>query len=111
MLLGLLEGHNDGLEGGLFAQDLYDLLDKKKLRGFLSFNRIDGKVEPSARSIFFSANTASFRGAFLGFIPSLVVEKYVEEESGRLFFRRNFFRCMPNIFFDSIDFSLGGSNE
>lgn len=111
LLLGLLEGHDGSLEGGLFAQDLYDLLDKKKLRGFLSFDRMDGQIEPSGNPIFFSAITASFRGAFLGFTPSLVDAKFVHKESRRLFFRRNFFQCLPNIINDPMYFKLGGLNE
>lgn len=57
----------------VFARDLYDLLDKKNLRGFQAII-----IPPNKRllmkeytSVFLEAATASFRGAFVGFVESL----------------------------------------
>lgn len=71
----------DALEGGWkvtseerdFAQDLYNLLDKKNLRDFLGTHLIYRKNPQFVKvaSVFFKAKTARFRGAFIGFLASL----------------------------------------
>ena len=62
-----------------FALDLYDLLDKKNLREFQSFDilfLINPYFKPLA-SVFFEAKTARFRGDFIGFINSLLFDKKI----------------------------------
>ncbi|QWV95283.1 hypothetical protein KP004_08960 [Geomonas oryzisoli] len=74
-----------------FATDLYKLLEKKKLRGFLPFTRLSTQIQPSPPVIFFNAEDAVFRGAFIGFEQSLKKFSDVTTSSGRLFFNRTFF--------------------
>lgn len=62
-----------------FALDLYDLLDKKNLREFQSFDilfLINPYLKPHA-SVFFEAKTAKFRGDFIGFLNSLPFDKKI----------------------------------
>ena len=62
-----------------FALDLYDLLDKKNLREFQSFDILslmNQYLKPHA-SIFFEAKTAKFRGDFIGFLNSLPFDKKI----------------------------------
>lgn len=72
----------------LFAWDLYSLLDKKKLRGFRSFDILDTlnldlkQINPS----FFQAETAKYRGAFIGFPDALSFEKQMKPVGRPLFF-------------------------
>jgi len=57
----------------LFAEDLYSLLDKKNLRGYrgtlLLIDKIPNLMD--REYIFFEAESARFRGDFIGFIESL----------------------------------------
>ena len=62
-----------------FALDLYNLLDKKNLREFQSFNvfsLMNQYLKPHA-SVFFDAKTAKFRGDFIGFLNSLPFDKKI----------------------------------
>jgi len=62
-----------------FALDLYNLLDKKNLREFQSFNVLslmNQYLKPHA-SVFFDAKTAKFRGDFIGFLNSLPFDKKI----------------------------------
>lgn len=56
-----------------FALDLYNLLDKKNLRDFQSFDTLYNvsTLPENGASIFFESKTAKFRGDFIGFIDSL----------------------------------------
>jgi len=73
----------------LFAKDLYDLLAKKRLRGFLSFERLAGKYRSTLpKTIFFSASNASFRGDFIGFIEALGSSQSITKNNESLFFHR-----------------------
>jgi len=56
-----------------FALDLYNLLDKKNLRDFQSFDTLYNvsTLPESSTPIFFESKTAKFRGDFIGFIDSL----------------------------------------
>ncbi len=72
ILLNTLEEDGENASDQLFSEDLYDLLDRKHLRGFLSFNRLEGKHQSRAKdTLFFSAATATHRGGFIGFLNSL----------------------------------------
>jgi len=62
-----------------FALDLYNLLDKKNLRKFQSFDilsLVKQYLKPHA-SVFFDAKTAKFRGNFIGFLNSLPFDKKI----------------------------------
>jgi len=62
-----------------FALDLYNLLDKKNLRKFQSFDilsLVKQYLKPHA-SVFFEAKTAKFRGDFIGFLNSLPLDKKI----------------------------------
>ena len=96
ILLGALE--QEDTPNALLTQDLYDLLVEKRLRGFLSFNRLARiYVGPQREEIFFAAASSSFRGQFIGFHQAL------EEKSGpalhqrRLFFSREYFVELPEV--------------
>jgi len=61
------------MEDRLFASDLYDLLDKKHLRGYhgiVDLFQGTGR-QRAAEKVFFDARTAKFRGDFIGFNISL----------------------------------------
>jgi hypothetical protein len=70
-----------------FASDLFEFLDHKHLRGFRSFTQT-GWVQshPKNAPIFFAAETASFRGAFIGFAPSLSILAAVSEPKPEIFY-------------------------
>ena len=83
-------------EDAEFARDLYDLLDKKHLRGFqgldmLSTDKMSYEVMPY---LFFDARTARFRGDFIGFDSSLSQDSTVAEPGRYIFLDRTieFFR-------------------
>lgn len=59
-----------------FATDLYNLLDKKKLRDFHGFDNLFNIVKSLKLllNIFFDAKTAKYRGAFIGFENALAHE-------------------------------------
>jgi len=62
-----------------FASDFYNLLDKKNLREFQGLD-ILYNISPYLKtyaSIFFEARTAKFRGAFIGFMHSLLFNKKI----------------------------------
>ena len=70
-----------------FASDLCNLLDKKNLREFQSFDltyKQDFLLKEYA-SVFFEAKTAKFRGAFIGFMNSLLFDKKISPWRARIF--------------------------
>lgn len=79
----------------LFARDLYDLLDKKKLRGFLPFSRLKSPISTPPQPIFFSAKTAHFRGCFIGFESALENGTVQKVPPRSLFYRRVLFVGFP----------------
>ena len=89
-------------------KDIYDLLCKKNLRGFLAFERLKANIHSAPEAIFFAAASASFRGDFIGFEQALQSAPSVAKPSGRLFFKRRFFTELPEIELSSIEYSLGG---
>ena len=82
----------------LLAQDLYDLLVKKRLRGFLSFDRLSGiYASRQFEEIFFSAASSSFRGQFIGFHQALEEKKPPALHQRKLFFSRKYFVELPEV--------------
>ncbi len=65
------------VEDRLFALDLYELLDRKKLRSFNGLDELFKNVEiiNACDEVFFNARTAKFRGDFIGFVESLSFSK------------------------------------
>jgi len=78
----------------VFAEDLNSLLDKKNLRGYRGFGiLLEATPHLSDREvIFFEAQTARFRGDFIGFIESLST---IDSLKG-----------YPNIFFSNITLKI-----
>jgi len=73
-----------------FAQDLYNLLDKKKLRGFQGFRGVPamaGRLREYS-SVFFDSAKAKFRGDFIGFVASLHFENKILPCAETIFFSR-----------------------
>jgi len=70
-----------------FALDLYNLLDKKNLRDFQSFDTLYNvsAFPKSCASIFFEAKTAKFRGNFIGFMHSLSFDKKITPQRKTIF--------------------------
>lgn len=71
-----------------FALDLYNLLDKKNLRGFQGLSHLPNISASlkSRASVFFKARTAKFRGNFIGFMESLSFEKKITPPKKEIFF-------------------------
>lgn len=81
---------NPGLssETRLFANDLYELLVRKKLRNFEGLKVLSAlppALRPKSEAIFFEAKTASHRGAFLGFTTVLADAKRIHSMPGSIF--------------------------
>jgi hypothetical protein len=90
LLLDQLETAATAAPNYLFARDLYDLLDHKHLRGFITFARLaEIPVAPVTQQVFFTAATASFRGDFIGIAPALSVLPSVPTPPATLFFTAN----------------------
>ncbi|MDW7670346.1 MAG: hypothetical protein SCK57_03750 [Bacillota bacterium] len=73
----------------LLAADLYALLERKNLREFRSFNDLDFPFRP-VRNVFFSFETAVFRGDFIGFQRALPSFKYSKKTTPHFFIRERF---------------------
>jgi hypothetical protein len=92
MLLELLEKHGSALPDLLFAKDLYHLLEKKRLRSFRPFKNIVGAYRGTVpERIFFSAESAQFRGEFIGFSKALSTLPKVDKSKGNLFYSKKYF--------------------
>lgn len=108
LLLDNLELNTNGDKDYGFARDLYLLLDKKKLRGFLPFDRLIKDIPVSPITVFFDAKSAIFCGSFFGFAQALPTIPIVES-APRLFFTHELFSSLPYYLFKQIDFTLGGT--
>jgi hypothetical protein len=87
-LLELLEQQGEDLPDYHFARDLYRLLDKKNLRSFRSFSRIKGiYLSGKIEKVFFSSESAIFRGNFLGF-NNVLAQLKVGRPGEKIFFTR-----------------------
>ena len=92
ILLKLLENEGSRAPNFEFAADLYDLLDKKRLRGFLSFDRFkDAYAFAESDTVFFDAESSTFRGAFIGFHKALSTVVAPDFIGARIFFKRSYF--------------------
>jgi len=75
-----------------FAFDLCNLLDRKNLRSFHGLDNLShlNLFIKSHDSIFLEAKTVKFRGAFIGFLKSLSLDKKIEPIE-KIFFRNRKF--------------------
>jgi hypothetical protein len=98
ILLEELEPPEADIPDRRLAQDLYHLLDRRKLRGFLSFNRL---AHPSVGErpdyLFFNPRSATYRGLFIGFHSILANTPGVEKRKRNLFFSKLHFRRFPHV--------------
>lgn len=91
LILNLIEENQEKLPDYLFAMDLYQLLDKKQLRAFRSFIFLrDIFISEVEDDLFFSAETAKFRGKFIGFQKLFSALSYLEKPSEIIFFSSSF---------------------
>jgi hypothetical protein len=76
-------------ETRFFAEDLYKLLLKKNLRNFEGVKALNQvrKIPKMPVPIFFLANTASYRGDFIGFLNTLEFFPKITTTPNTLFFR------------------------
>ena len=87
LLLSLIEEKQEGVPDLLFANDLYQLLDKKKLRAFRSFDVLAGVfISRAIENIFFSPETAKYRGDFVGFLKIFLNFPIIKEAPSYIFF-------------------------
>ena len=87
MISEVIEGFGAAAPDYEFASDLYELLDCKHLRGFKTFAQSKSiHSHPKNSQIFFAAETASFRGAFIGFAPTLSILAAVPEPKPVIFY-------------------------
>jgi hypothetical protein len=75
----------------IFASDLVDLLERKKLREFRSFNDLDYRYNKSIGKIFFAYETAAYRVDFIGFENSIIEYNY-SNKTELIFFSQNRFK-------------------
>lgn len=73
----------------IFANDLYQLLDKKNLRDFHGFDIYYSKdnILKIYYSIFLNVETTKYRGDFIGFVDSLIFEKKIKSVPKSIFIR------------------------
>jgi len=73
----------------IFASDLYQLMDKKNLRDFHGFDIYYSKdnILKIYYSIFLNVETTKYRGAFIGFVDSLILEKKIKSVPKSIFIR------------------------
>jgi len=68
-LITLIEQENDK---NLYSRDLHDLLARKNLRSFRSFNQLIAPAAlPKSRQVFYNSNTSKFKGEYSGFLSVL----------------------------------------
>jgi len=105
ILLDVLEQDQEQAPNYLYAVDLYQLLDKKKLRGFLPFTRLmhiyNAELPPNI--IFFSAQTSAFRGDFIGFETILSVLPRIDNVPKSIFYSVSNFTDLPIVDVDQVD--------
>ena len=115
ILLKEIETSGAAAQDCAFASDLYDLLDFKHLRGFLSFDRLARiQARPANAHIFFAAETARFRGAFIGFAPTLSVLAAVPTPPAQVFYSADTRFNLPRVtrpLFDNHIFFPAPRNE
>lgn len=114
ILVNYLESHDERDPWYLISSDLYDLLEKKNLRAFASFNSIKcNYVEPISDRVFLKSETTKYRGKFIGFRKALENEKVVNFYNKKIFFSKNYFIGLLEKYCYNYDkiFFKGGKNN
>jgi len=97
ILLKLIEQFTDKLPDYLFANDLYDLLDRKKLRTFRPFNDIIFKpVKYLPGDIFLPIESAYHVENFIGFKDMLLNSENIEIIQYSIFYNKRYFENLKN---------------
>jgi len=77
ILANHLDEYGNNSPDFLFASDLYNLLKRKNLRGYHSFVHLSYPYSGCGKYIFFSSDSARYRGNFIGFTNALVANPYI----------------------------------
>lgn len=92
LLLNLLETYGEKLPNYLFAKDLYDLLERKKLRSYRSVsNLLDKELENLVENIFFPISRSTLLKDFSGFKVALLNLPKIKKVSNKIFYSKKFF--------------------
>lgn len=98
ILLKIIEDKHSNIPNIHFAKDLFALLDSKKLRGFMTFEHIKNIIiMKNPKVIFFQANTALYRGIFIGFQTILSKNPKINTMKNNIFYHKTFFNLLPNL--------------
>lgn len=100
ILIKLIEQFNNKLPDYLFAKDLSDLLERKKLRTFRSFNDIIFKpVKYFSKEIFLPIESTYHVENFIGFKDLLLNSESIEILPYSIFYSKKYFRNLkiPNL--------------
>lgn len=90
IIANLIEIHGEELPNYLFTKDLYELLQKKKLRNFIGFHNL--KFENKADEyLFYKSETSKFRGGFIGFTKALDVFNEINSLNNKVFYESRYF--------------------
>jgi hypothetical protein len=104
MLLTFLEGGDNTTPNYEFASDLYYLLEDKRLRGFVSFDRFkDMYTFQPSDYVFFAPESATFRGGYIGFQKALSMVETPDFVGSKIFFKRQYFHPTPSILIELDD--------
>ncbi len=92
ILLNLLEKYGEKLPDYLFAKDLYNLLERKKLRSYRSIsNLLDKELDNLAEDIFFPIDKSTLLKDFSGFKVALLNLPKIKKVSDKIFYSKKFF--------------------
>lgn len=104
ILSNYLNNHEEQNSDYLISRDLYDLLEKKNLRTFISLNDLKfNSVEPIIDRIFFKVETTKYRGAFIGFNKALENQKTITHSKNNVFFYKTYFDRLPKTHLYELD--------
>jgi len=92
LLLNLIETYGEKLPDYLFAKDLYDLLERKKLRSYRSVsNLLDKELDKLVENIFFPISESTLLKDFCGFKVTLLNLPKIKKVSNKIFYSKKFF--------------------
>jgi len=110
LLLDALENPTE-IPNREFAEDLYHLLEKMRLRPFLPFSRIKVSLQSPPAALFYSARSARYRGAFIGFAGTLADCKTIQVPRGGLFYQHRYFIGLPQVPCFNTVLTFGGNTH
>ncbi len=86
----------DIIKDNEFANDLFSLLVKKRLRSYTGIRYLSNKFyHICPESVFYNLNTSKFKGEYSGFIDTL--EKSPQVESYSKFYSKSFFKTLKTV--------------